>query len=118
MLPLCLLKDMAKLAWSSCISISADLLIVIIVCVRAQAAANEAEPPIVAEIIWANPERFFAGVGVISFAFVCQHSTFIVFNTLREPTSREWRKVSVSSLSFVSAACLALGKSADFIGEY
>lgn len=101
---------MATLAWSSFISLSADALIVIIVCVKAQAAANSIEPPIDATIMLANPERFFAGIGVISFAFVCQHSTFIVFNTLKEPTSEEWRRVSISSLSFVSAACLALGK--------
>jgi len=107
-LPLSLLRDMAKLSWSSSLSISADGLIVILVLARASyGAENWPLDDIEPDFSFANP-TLFAGLGAISFAFVCQHSSFIVFNTLREPTTSSWRVVNVSSVATAGTMSLAL----------
>jgi hypothetical protein len=36
--------------------------------------------------------KFFSAIGVISFAFVCHHACFIVFNSLRDNTEERWAK--------------------------
>ena len=56
-----------------------------------------------------NWESLFGGLGAVSFAYVCQHSSFIVFNTLRQPTAAEWDIVSISSLSLALILSLMLG---------
>ena len=43
--------------------------------------------------------RFFQGIGAIAFAFVCQHSSFLVFASLSNPTPARWSKVLPSLLS-------------------
>uniref|UniRef100_A0A7S3LKT7 Amino acid transporter transmembrane domain-containing protein n=1 Tax=Aplanochytrium stocchinoi TaxID=215587 RepID=A0A7S3LKT7_9STRA len=47
----------------------------------------------------------------MSFAFVCQHSTFIVFNTLKIPTVRVWRRVAIGSLTIVGLLSILLSLS-------
>ena len=42
----------------------------------------------------------------MAFAFVCQHSTFIVFNTLQQPTLENW--VTVSRISLVTSGIVSL----------
>ncbi|VEU38644.1 unnamed protein product [Pseudo-nitzschia multistriata] len=51
-------------------------------------------------------DTIFVGLGVLSFAFVCQHSAFIIAGSLDNPTKQRWSRVTGSGLSF--AACLAL----------
>eukprot|EP00924_Labyrinthula_sp_SR-Ha-C_P003805 snap_masked-scaffold_3-processed-gene-5.11-mRNA-1 protein AED:0.32 eAED:0.32 QI:76/1/1/1/0.33/0.25/4/18/449 len=106
-LPLALVKNMAKLNKSSFISISAAALIVAIFAFKSPADADS--QGIEFEYTFAKV-TVFSGIGTMSFAFVCQHSTFIVFNTLREPTFRNWTKVGKLSvgvsflISFLFAA--------------
>ena len=52
-----------------------------------------------------HPSTVFVGLGVLSFAFVCQHSAFLVAGTLETPTRARWSKVTGISLTF--CACLA-----------
>ena len=37
---------------------------------------------------------FFTGIGVLCFAFVCQHSAFIIAASLENPTRERWNKVT------------------------
>jgi hypothetical protein len=49
------------------------------------------------------------GISTISFAFVCQHNSFIVFRTLKERTYKNWEKVARTSISFSFVLCAAFG---------
>jgi solute carrier family 38 (sodium-coupled neutral amino acid transporter), member 11 len=41
----------------------------------------------------------FIGLGVLSFAYVCQHSAFIIAGSLIRPTSKRWSIVTTTALS-------------------
>lgn len=105
-LPLSCLRRVESLAWTSSLSIVCDLVLITIVAIRAGAAASDPNlyPP---NGITASTEpapfslvgnRVFAGIGVMSFAFVCHHSSFIVFQSLRNPTAKRWATVTHLSL--------------------
>ena len=50
----------------------------------------------------------FVGLGVLSFAFVCQHSAFIVAGSLDRPTKKRWAHATSTALSLcvvLEAAC-------------
>ncbi len=49
---------------------------------------------------------FFTGIGVLCFAFVCQHSSFIIASSLERPTKQRWNKVT--SLAITSCVVLAI----------
>eukprot|EP00981_Chlorochromonas_danica_P001814 scaffold385_cov182-Ochromonas_danica.AAC.13 len=51
----------------------------------------------------------FTGVGTMSFAFVCQHNSFMVFKTLSRPTLSNWKRVAGLSIFSAYLLCLALG---------
>ena len=52
-----------------------------------------------------HKSTLFVGMGVLSFAFVCQDSSFIIAGSLRHPTKKRWNIVTKSTLltsSFLS----------------
>ncbi|CAN0241444.1 unnamed protein product, partial [Hapterophycus canaliculatus] len=51
----------------------------------------------------------FAGFGAISFAFVCQHSSFLVYRSMSERSVGRWASVSKWSVSIALAMTLVLG---------
>ena len=109
-LPLCLAKDLSSLAWSSLVSISADIILVIIVVVTAPSSAAHqglSFPPLGGyELVsWG----VFTGLGTLSFAFVCQHNSLIVFRSLSEPTLANWSRVSGMSVGLALVLCLVFG---------
>lgn len=55
----------------------------------------------------------------MSFAFVCHHSTFIVFTSLKDPTPHRWAIVSKISVgfSFVISLTLALSGYLSFFSK-
>lgn len=106
-LPLCLLKDLSSLSWTSLLSIGADIALVLIVLVAAPSASKE--EGINHENISILNSSVFIGIGAISFAFVCQHNSFIVFRTLKVKTAENWRKVASGSILFSFLMCTTLG---------
>jgi amino acid permease len=108
-LPLCLLKDMSKLAWTSFLSIAADVILVLVVFVAVFNARDPQDKHFEGHDLSDVNASLFAGVGTMSFAFVCQHNSFLVFQTLQNPTVSEWKKVANISISFSYVVCLVLG---------
>lgn len=51
----------------------------------------------------------FLGLGVLSFAFVCQHGAFIVAGSLAQPTRRRWARTTASALSLCVLLELSVG---------
>lgn len=108
-LPLCLLRDMGKLEWTSFLSISADIILIIVVLVASfSASQNQNEHFHMNNFADVTPS-LFAGIGTMSFAFVCQHNSFLVFQTLKKPTVSEWSIVANISIAFSYFLCLLLG---------
>jgi sodium-coupled neutral amino acid transporter 11 len=91
-LPLCLLRDISALSWTSLLSIIADIALILIVVACAPAVAKS-EGIRTGQVTVYSPS-VFAGVGAMSFAFVCQHNSFIVFRSLKESTIDNWKKVT------------------------
>ena len=108
-LPLCLLRDLSSLSWTSMISIGADIALVLIVLIAAPQASEQQNISHNTDKISILNPSIFVGIGTMSFAFVCQHNSFIVFRTLKEKTASNWRKVARGSISFSFLMCSTLG---------
>ena len=108
MVPLSSKRDMADLAFTSRLSVIIDTILVGLVVYNAPMAASlEIEGGwrglLSHAVHW---DTMFVGVGVLSFAFVCQHSAFIIAGSLDRPTIQRWSIVTKIALSF--CVCLAL----------
>lgn len=108
MLPLSCQRDMADLAKTSRASVLFDCAIVGIIAVFAPVKENIAKEGGFIEVVKMStirPNTIFVGLGVLSFAFVCQHSAFIIAGSLAMPTRKRWSQVT--TLSLVVCAILA-----------
>jgi len=112
MFPISSQRDMADLAKTSNIAVMFDIILVSIVIVYAPVNAAIEQSGGIYNIISnsiINPKTFFVGVGVLSFAFVCQHSSFIVAGSLSKPTNQRWASVTFISLIIVGFLELTMG---------
>jgi len=110
-LPLSLLRDMSSLSYTSLLSITADFILIIFVLANGPKAAREEETEFESSDLNVINYKIFEGIGTFSFAFVCQHSTFIVFRTMKKQDLAHWTMVSHGSLTVAALMCLALGLS-------
>eukprot|EP00605_Chrysophyceae_sp_TOSAG23-4_P002638 GSChrysophyteH1.ASY1.ANO1.2914.1 assembled CDS len=113
-LPLSLLKDMSMLSYTSLAAIAADILIIILVVWTAPVSAHSQDihPSLGHGTLSMFSSRLFAGIGTLSFAFVCMHNSFIVFRSLEVRTEENWRTVSRGSVLF----CFVLATIFGFAG--
>ena len=109
-LPLALLKDMSTLSSTSLVSIVADALIALIVVVAGPLMSKDLDPPPVPDYDFAK-RSVFAGLGAMSFAYTCHHSSFLVYTSMRDQTFSSWTVVSRISIviALVTSLTLALG---------
>jgi len=108
-LPLCLLKSIASLSYASGISIFANIILVIIVCIRGPIAEHERHINEVNGDFELSNSSLFAGIGAMSFTFVCQHNSFLIFRSLRNPTRENWYRVATNAMSFALFVCMIMG---------
>jgi solute carrier family 38 (sodium-coupled neutral amino acid transporter), member 11 len=122
MLPVSLFRQMSRLAWTSLVSILADLILVVCIVFYSSNAAKDSfvydKDGVLVHGITSDIDpfafsfarsRIFQGVGAMSFAFVCHHSTFIVYNSMKDRTEKSWNTVSWASIVLSLAACMTLG---------
>ncbi|XP_053926373.1 putative sodium-coupled neutral amino acid transporter 11 isoform X2 [Cuculus canorus] len=108
-LPLSLYRDIAKLGKVSLSSLILNVVILVIVMVRTVTFSPQV-PKSENAWVFAKPNAVQA-VGVMSFAFICNHNSFLVYGSLEEPTLKNWSRVTHVSASFaavisvVFAAC-------------
>ncbi|XP_056649948.1 putative sodium-coupled neutral amino acid transporter 11 isoform X3 [Monodelphis domestica] len=90
-LPLSLYHDIAKLGKVSLTSAVLTAMILIFVIIRAFTLG-----PYITRTedawVFAKPNAVQA-VGVMSFAFICHHNSFLVYGSLKEPTVAKWSRV-------------------------
>ena len=108
-LPLCLLKHLSSLSRTSSLSVVSDLILVLIIVSNSfnEGAREGIDTDIEGSSI-ISP-NIFAGIGTISFAFVCQHNSFLVFKSLKNPTIENWRYVAHISVGISLGLSLLLG---------
>lgn len=111
--PLSMQRDFSSLAFTSSISVAADLLLVGFVSAFAPIGESVSKAGGLGEVIKNSiiDKGFFIGFGVLTVAMCCQHSAFIVASSLDNPTPRRWSIVSAVSLSVSVVCCLVLGVS-------
>eukprot|EP00520_Triparma_pacifica_P003440 CAMPEP_0118649452 /NCGR_PEP_ID=MMETSP0785-20121206/9711_1 /TAXON_ID=91992 /ORGANISM="Bolidomonas pacifica, Strain CCMP 1866" /LENGTH=502 /DNA_ID=CAMNT_0006541741 /DNA_START=125 /DNA_END=1630 /DNA_ORIENTATION=+ len=112
MLPLSLLKDMSSLAKTSTLSCAADMVLVLIVMACTPIGVSIADAGGFWKVLGSSivrPKTVFSGLGAMSFAFVCHHSSFIVANSLKDSTKERWATVTHWSVSMAYTMCLFMG---------
>ncbi|NXC44883.1 AVT2 protein, partial [Penelope pileata] len=108
-LPLSLYRDIAKLGKVSLISLILTIVILVIVMVRTVTFSPQV-PKSEDAWIFAKPNAVQA-IGVMSFAFICHHNSFLIYGSLKEPTLTNWSRITHMSVSLavvisvVFAAC-------------
>jgi solute carrier family 38 (sodium-coupled neutral amino acid transporter), member 11 len=110
-LPLALMRDISTLAFTSFISVTADLALVFIIVLFAPVKSTIADYGGFSDILhdfWIN-DKLFIGLGVLSTAMACQHSAFLISGSLRHLTPQRWAVVTSRSLLVASVMTIVLG---------
>uniref|UniRef100_A0A3Q1FRR8 Putative sodium-coupled neutral amino acid transporter 11 n=1 Tax=Acanthochromis polyacanthus TaxID=80966 RepID=A0A3Q1FRR8_9TELE len=111
-LPLSLYRNIEKLGKVSLLSMVLTLTILVIVVIRAATLGPQIIPT---ENAWAFAKwNAIQAVGVMSFAFICHHNSFLIYGSLEQPTLANWSRVthvSVGSALIVSAVFAVAGYS-------
>ncbi|XP_036228446.1 putative sodium-coupled neutral amino acid transporter 11 isoform X4 [Bactrocera oleae] len=105
--PLCLYKNVSRLARASFISLACVVFILFAVIVKLLSGDYT-----VAD----SPESWrFANIdlipatGIMVFAFMCHHNTFLVYQSMRNATLERWEKVTHISIGFALAVAALFG---------
>ncbi|XP_046701409.1 putative sodium-coupled neutral amino acid transporter 11 isoform X2 [Silurus meridionalis] len=109
-IPLSLFRNMERLGKVSLVSMLLTLAIIVIVAVRAVTLGPQIPP---SKDAWVFAQwNAIQAVGVMSFAFICHHNSFMIYGSLKEPSLNNWSRithVSVGSAALVSALFAATG---------
>jgi solute carrier family 38 (sodium-coupled neutral amino acid transporter), member 11 len=108
MVPLSSQRDVADLAKTSRINVTFDLIMVCLVLYMAD-IPNTWHTFDWNDVTRIHFDTMFIGLGVLSFAFVCQHSAFIIAGSLEKPTKNRWATVTRLALGFATCLSLAMG---------
>ncbi|KAM3861967.1 putative sodium-coupled neutral amino acid transporter 11 [Diretmus argenteus] len=115
-LPLSLYRNIGKLGKVSLLSTVLTLVILIIVIIRAATFGPHIVPT---ENAWAFAKwNAMQAVGVMSFAFICHHNSFLIYGSLEQPTLTNWSRVTHVSVgsALIVCAVFAVAGYATFTG--
>ncbi|XP_071961616.1 putative sodium-coupled neutral amino acid transporter 11 [Antedon mediterranea] len=114
-LPISLYQNVAKLVKISIASLVLVLFIMLVVIVR-YGTLNLPETP--------NPWvfgkiTFPESIGIMAFAFICHHNSFLLYTSLEDPTVDKWSKVTHVAvfISFIPCAIFGIFGYATFTGN-
>ncbi|NXT06666.1 AVT2 protein, partial [Prunella fulvescens] len=96
-LPISLYRDIAKLGKVSLLSLILTIVILVVVMVRTVTFSPQV-PKSENAWIFAKPNAVQA-IGVMSFAFICHHNSFLIYGSLEEPTLKNWSQVTHMSVA-------------------
>ncbi|KAI1460871.1 hypothetical protein F4805DRAFT_465342 [Annulohypoxylon moriforme] len=105
--PLALYRDIAKLAKASTLALISMMIILITVVVQSVLTPAERRGSFSTPLLTIN-DGIFQAVGVISFAFVCQHNSLLIYGSLKTPTIDRFSKVTHYSTGISMVACLVM----------
>ncbi|KAI0205476.1 transmembrane amino acid transporter family protein [Astrocystis sublimbata] len=105
--PLTLYRDIAKLAKASTLALIGMGIIVTTVVIQGALTPAEARGSFTPRLLTIN-DGIFQAVGVISFAFVCQHNSLLIYGSLKTPTIDRFATVTHYSTGISMVACLVM----------
>lgn len=111
-LPLACLRDMADLEKTSALAVLIDVVIVALVAYSSPWIEGVREHGGWLELVKNDTVHYssiFVGLGVLSFAFECQESAFLVAGSLDRPTAKRWGTVTSFTLAFCALLALVCG---------
>lgn len=109
--PLIMMRDLASLEKYSLLSVTADVVLVIFVAISAPIKSTLHDAGGFGEVLkknWGN-SGIFVALGVVSTSMACNHSVFIIANSLRNKTSKRWSQVTFRSISVSGTLTLIMG---------
>ncbi|CAL1582464.1 unnamed protein product [Knipowitschia caucasica] len=115
-LPLSLYRNIKQLGKVSFLSMVLTLTVLIIVIIRSATLGPEIPPT---DDAWPFAKiNAIQAVGVMSFAFICHHNSFLIYGSLQEPTLSNWTRVTHVSVgsALVISAVFAVAGYATFTG--
>jgi sodium-coupled neutral amino acid transporter 11 len=100
-------RDISKLAKASAFAMVALVFILLAVIIEGPLVDSSLRAPPSLDFIHSG---FLQAVGVISFAFVCHHNSFLIYGSLIKPTLDRWEIVThiSTSLSWLFSLAMAL----------
>lgn len=105
--PLALYRDIAKLAKASTLALISMVIILVTVVVQGALTPAANRGSFSTPLLTIN-DGIFQAVGVISFAFVCQHNSLLIYGSLKTPTIDRFAKVTHYSTGVSMLACLIM----------
>ncbi|KAL7302006.1 hypothetical protein TKK_0005243 [Trichogramma kaykai] len=116
-IPLCLYRNVARLAKISFLSLVCVAFILVAIFVRMDTMSALVPSH---EDAWrfGNIEGIIPSVGIMAFAFMCHHNTFLIYGSIERPSQEKWDVVTHWSLftSFVVASAFGIAGYATFTG--
>jgi len=99
--PLCLLPKVGYLAKTSCVSLLAVLWICLSVTIAVFMGDNDMSDDRATDNAW-QPARlsFFQAIGVIAFAFVTHHNSFVLYRSMRSRSLKKWSYTTHAAVGF------------------
>ncbi|XP_035914226.1 putative sodium-coupled neutral amino acid transporter 11 [Anopheles stephensi] len=98
-IPLCLYKNVSRLAKASFLSLACVVLILMAVVYRLLSGDYDVVPNTPESWRFAHSDLIPA-VGIMAFAFMCHHNTFLVYQSMQNATMERWEKVTHISVGF------------------
>uniref|UniRef100_A0A8W7P3J9 Putative sodium-coupled neutral amino acid transporter 11 n=1 Tax=Anopheles coluzzii TaxID=1518534 RepID=A0A8W7P3J9_ANOCL len=98
-IPLCLYKNVSRLAKASFLSLACVVLILMAVVYRLLSGDYSVVPNTPESWRFAHSDLIPA-VGIMAFAFMCHHNTFLVYQSMQNATMERWEKVTHFSVGF------------------
>ncbi|TGJ85362.1 hypothetical protein E0Z10_g3402 [Xylaria hypoxylon] len=105
--PLTLYRDIAKLAKASTLALLSMGIIVGTVIIQGALTPLEDRGSFTTPLLTIN-DGIFQAIGVISFAFVCQHNSLLIYGSLKTPTIDRFTTVTHYSTGVSMIACLVM----------
>ncbi|KAI1260794.1 transmembrane amino acid transporter [Xylariaceae sp. FL1019] len=105
--PLTLYRDIAKLAKASTLALISMCVIIATVVIQGALVPLEDRGSFTTPLLTIN-EGIFQAIGVISFAFVCQHNSLLIYGSLKTPTIDRFSTVTHYSTGVSMLACLTM----------
>ena len=121
MVPLSMQRDMASLSCTSAISVTADMILVVFIAAFSPIQESVENAGGFGQVLRNDGinNTLFVGLGILSTAMACQHSAFIVANSLENKTRQRWSWVTKQSIGLSAVLCAILGICGylGFLGE-
>ncbi|KAI1506535.1 transmembrane amino acid transporter family protein [Biscogniauxia marginata] len=105
--PLTLYRDIAKLAKASTLALISMGVILVTVVTQSALTPAEERGSFSTPLLTIN-DGIFQAIGVISFAFVCQHNSLLIYGSLKTPTIDRFATVTHFSTGISMVACLVM----------